>query len=503
MSKPEPADQSPSRDLLVPVLDLSQGAPDSVVLGTWHMALSNLASAEIPHQLFGLWVFPERGGAILLGPEALAQDNLAIPGPDPHLAQDQLFELEETLRRARYASAVAVPVRTAVRDVGLLLLGTFEGGAYGPSAARAMVRLAEQLAAPFQALGTVLIGDGVASASSSEGSVASLVADLANAAPSGPELVRRLSGLLHPRVPHDRFDVILFANRERTALPLSGLSGRRRWGAGSSTWTDLAKLLDEMLGPEPSVSIANLPADAPGLGWPGGGAPGVGPTRIASVVAARLTLGGESAGLVVAGHVSPGLYRPADEEVLREAAAAVAGRVMSFRLESEAQVLRGQLEVLGAPTLPVLRAAEALAGTAHLGEALSRFEREVRDVIGETRISYLLRVGELDIVEISAETIRPLADLVPVAIELSDARGIMEEGRTWSHEFREAGERLVIALRVADRTIGAMVVDAPRFESARESAAAAQQFAAILAPHLELLRRTTSVRPAVPAVRRT
>ena len=57
---------SDSVDVLVPVPDLSSGPPDPVALATWHMALSNLVGAEIPHQLLGLWLFPERGGAVLL-----------------------------------------------------------------------------------------------------------------------------------------------------------------------------------------------------------------------------------------------------------------------------------------------------------------------------------------------------------------------------------------------------------------------------------------------------
>ncbi len=492
----------PNQDFLVPVLDLSS-PPDPVAITSWHMALSNLVAPEIPHQLLGLWVFPERGGSLLLGPEALAQDSLSIPDPAPTLSQDQLFDLEETLRRAKYASAAAIAIRAGSRDVGLLVVGTFEAGVYGPAAARAMIRLGERLAPTLETLGKLLVSGPPARAPSDEVSFAAVVADLANQAPSGPELVRQLSGLLHRHVPHDRLEVLVYANAQRTALPLSGLSGRRRWGAGTSTWSDLARLFDEIVGADASATIPNLPAEAPGLTWPGGLSGGSGPARIASVAVARLTLGGEPIGLLVLGHVGQGLYRPVDEAILTEAAAVIAGRVMAFRLDTESQSLRGQLEILQAPSLPVLRAAEILASTAHLGEALHRFDREVNEVVPHQGAAFLLRVSESEVIEFTADTLRPLADLASTPIDASLARTVLTEGSPWSVDQGGEEDHLIVALRVAGRVIGALVLKATRFESPRDAAAMTQQFAAVLAPHLELLRRTAGARAGQPAARRT
>jgi hypothetical protein len=500
-----PTHAVPNRDLLVPVLDLSSGPPDPVAITTWHMALSNLVAPEIPHQLLGLWIFPERGGPVLLGPDGLAQDSIPLPEPAPTLTQDQLFDLEEVLRRAKYASATAVAIRAATRDVGLMVFGTFEAGAYGPGAARAMARLGEMLAGPLEALAGLLVGDPATEPHrDEEASFASVIAELANQAPSGSELVRRLSGLLHPQVPHDRLEILIFANGQRTALPLSGLSGRRRWGTGSSTWSDLARLFDEILGTDPSGSIPNLATEAPGLTWPGSGSgTSTGPVRIGSVGVARLTLGGEQIGLLVVGHAGQGLYRPVDESVLSEAAAVIAGRVLAFRLETESQSLRGQLEVLQSPSLPVLRAAEALAGTAHLGEALHRFDREVNELVPHRTIAFLLRVTETEVVEFGPDTLRPLADLAPIAIEASAAKSVLQDGRPWTVDQGTEQDTLTVALKVADRVIGAMVLTTGRLESPRDAAAMAHQFASILAPHLELLRRATGSRATAPAFKRS
>lgn len=484
----------PMGDLLVPVLDLTAGAPDPVSIATWHLALSNLIGTELPHQLLALWVFPERGGVILLGPEALAQDHLEIAIPDPHLGQDQLFELEETFRRAKYASSVAVPVRTGTRDVGVLVIGTFEPGSYGPAAARGLHQLAERLAPSLTTLGSLLTAGGEpVDPTLDEDTLPAAVARTVSDAPTGPELVRRLSGLLHPHLPHDRLEILAIANGTRAAIPLSGLTGRRRWGAGSTTWGDVTQLLTELMGDQATVTVDNLGSEAPGLTLPGGGG---GAHRVAAVIAARLMLGSELVGMIVMGHAVQGLYRAQDELTLERVAGLVGARVAAFRLESEVQALRGQLEVLQAPSLPVLRAAESLGSTAHLGEALHRFAAEVREVLPHDRIRFLLRLSDEGCVELSPETIRPLADLPLLLIHDLPARAVLENERPWTLTHRHESEGIAVGLRVAGRVIGAMIVEASHFDGPREAAAVAQQFATVIAPHLELVRRSATARTA-------
>ncbi len=476
-----------ARTLFVPVLDLSGGLPDPVAISTWHMALSNLVGSELPHQLFGLWVFPDRGGVVLLGPDDLAQDRLQVPVPDPFLTQDQLFDLEETLRQAKYASAAAIPIRTEGRDVGLLLIGTFEPGAYAAAAARLLRQLAAKLGPALAALGTMVTAAGnAAPPPADEENLTDAILAVVDDAPTGPELIRRLSGLIHTHVPHDRLEIVAYANGSKAAIPLSGQAGRRRWGAATSTWGDVVKLLNEFMGDQPTASIVNLAAEAPGLTLPGASG---GPGRIGSVLGARLTLGGEPIGMIVAGHAAQDLFRNRDEAILERVARVVAPRIAAFRLESEAQGLRGQLEVLQAPSLPVLRAADSLATTAHLGEALHRFAAEVREVVPHDQIRFQLRISEDDAVELTPDTIRPLPDLPLLPIAELGARAVLENERPWTLIHRHDIEGLAVALRVAGRVSGAMVLESPHFEGPRDAAAVAQQFAAVAAPHLELLRR--------------
>ena len=49
---------------LVPILRLDDGGDDADALATWHQALSNALSAEVPHDLLALWLYPTRGGAV-------------------------------------------------------------------------------------------------------------------------------------------------------------------------------------------------------------------------------------------------------------------------------------------------------------------------------------------------------------------------------------------------------------------------------------------------------
>ena len=75
---------------LVPILRAGEGQVDPVALATWHEALSNTLSVEVPHDLLGLWLYPIQGGVVLLGPSGLAQDDLMIPIPTPYLKPEQL-----------------------------------------------------------------------------------------------------------------------------------------------------------------------------------------------------------------------------------------------------------------------------------------------------------------------------------------------------------------------------------------------------------------------------
>src|ERR1051325_5166653 len=143
-------------DPLVPLLPLEGGALDPVALSMWHLALGAAIGVEVPHDLFALWLFPVSGGVVLIGPDALALDRVDVPPPAPRLRQDQLYQLEEVLRHAKYASAIALPVQDGERDLGVMLLGSFDTAAFGPAEALALHRLAGRLVPALTRLAEVM-----------------------------------------------------------------------------------------------------------------------------------------------------------------------------------------------------------------------------------------------------------------------------------------------------------------------------------------------------------
>ena len=352
------ADMNPARrstsgaagDPLVPFLPLEGGAPDPVALSMWYLALGQATAMEVPHDLFALWLFPASGGVVLLGPEALALDHVTVPPPSPHLLQDEVYQLEELLRRAKYASAIGVPVRGAGRDVGVILLGSFARSAFGPGEALALSRLAASLLPAFTLLAELLPSAAPHAALEpmmSREAVPDHLARVASEAASGPDLVRRASGVLYPLLPHDRLEILIADPVNGTLAPLSANLPRRRSCEGAS---------DAGAAVEPFQAIAarfeggatllvdDLTEGDRGVEWllagRGGGAPGR-PAR--ALLGARLEVGGTLVGHLLLASVAPDAYRPEEELTLALAARLLAPRVAGLRLQAELEALRARL----------------------------------------------------------------------------------------------------------------------------------------------------------------
>src|SRR5262245_45601396 len=140
-----PPTTSAQRGLLVPVLRTEDGPPDVVAVAAWHLALSNLIGVEVPHDLLALWVFPERGGVVLLAPHELGLDNLDLPTSAPFLSLHDLFLLEERIRQAGYRSVLAVPIRTTGRDLGLAVFAHLQPVKFGAVEAMRLTAMMRQV----------------------------------------------------------------------------------------------------------------------------------------------------------------------------------------------------------------------------------------------------------------------------------------------------------------------------------------------------------------------
>lgn len=479
-------------DALVPVLQLEGSAPDPVALSTWHLALASSVAVEVPHDLFALWVFPASGGAVLLGPSALAHDRVSVPVPSPLLLQDDLYQLEEILRRARYASVIAVPIRHEARDAGVMLLGSFTRAAFGPPQAIALYRLAGRLAPTFGELAASL--PAVAAHAALEPSMTGeeLPEHLARAAcdsVSGPDLVRRASGVLYALLPHDRLEILVPGAAGNAFVPLSGISPRRRWSrAGGGGRPEAYADIVARFGEQETLLLEDLAQLESDSEWPvgSGGGPAL-PAR--SLLGARLTVAGQCAGYLILGSVARDAYRPEDEDTLALAGLILAPRVAALRT-SESEARTGPVS---SRELPLVRAADVLASTAHLGQGLAGFAAELSRLLPHQGISLHLRRGEDEVIALDPGAPRPFADLPPIAVSAFEGAELLRGEREWLVRELDGAEEVLVPLRVAGRTVGTLGVRSTAFGSARSAAAVARQFADVLAPHLELLRRSASV----------
>lgn len=473
-------------DALVPVLRLEGGAPDPVALSTWHLALAASTAVAIPHDLFALWVFPASGGAVLLGPAALAKDKLAVAVPTPWVQQDELYRLEVVLRRAQYASVIAVPVRGAGRDVGLMLLGGFTPGGFGPAQALALYRLAARLEPSLSELAAALPAVAAHAALEPSMSGEELPEHLARAAcdaVSGADLVRRVSGVLYPLLPHDRLEILIPGATDSSFVPLSGAPSRRRWGRSGGRLEPYADIVARF-GNEETLLLEDL-GQLDASEWPvGGGAGPVIPAR--AVLGARLRVAGQCVGYLLLGSVASDAYRPDDEELLALAGLILAPRVTALRVETEphsAPPSPGQL--------PLVRAAEVLATTAHLGQGLAGFAAELGQLLPHQGLSVHLRRGEEEVIALDPTAPRPLADLPGVPLPEFGGAAILSGEEDWLVHRVDELDEVMVPLRVAGRRMGTLGVRSQSFDSYLSAAAITQQFADVLGPHLELLRRGT------------
>jgi hypothetical protein len=481
---------------LVPILRLDQGAGDPDSLATWHQALSNALAGDVPHDLLGLWLFPNAGGMVLLGPEALAQDDLAVPLPSPQLPPDQLVILEEIVRDAGYRSTASFPVRFGRRDVGLMLVASLEAGRYRGMDLMVLRLAAQRLAPSLGRLARQWGGTGVAQGHGPE-RIATLLDRLAEASAIGatpPRFVAALSQALEPLIPHDRLEVML-------AGPGGGSHYRLGEHLGGPLWSDPSLVLEAK-----SLDLAGL-AEPHGrllLGdagrdsrWPRGyftvaDPPGA---ELRAVVGARATGPTRLTTYLLLGSVGPDLYDEPDAELLSRVAMLIAPHV-ALLVEQAARERETPAEPAQQPS-PLLEISEVLALGADPNDATRRVAELAGRFLPFDELHFALRLSEGDrVVLLDPGERRPLPDLASVPVA-GTALGQVLQGELPDHFALAQGEaRLIVPLRVAGRVHGALVLTAaPPAVLNRAHAEPAQRLADVIAPHLELLRRAAMLPP--------
>ncbi len=491
--------QQPGSELpLIPLIRADDAARDPVVLATWHAALSNALGVELPHTLLALWLYPSAGGVILLAPEELAQDQLAVPIPDPHLTDAETGSLGLTVQRA-YPSVLCVPIRFERRDVGLMLLAELQPDRYGDAERALAARVATALAPTFARLARrwTPAGDG-------RDFTAAVTAAWGDAR-SPRDFFRTVSQALEPRLPHDVLEVLVPAPGGGDQYRLAGHWGPPPWSDPNLVigrdQLDLASLFA-------GESVIRLPDATLHDLWPASLfadelAPG---QTIRSVLATRVMAGGHLAAHLVIGSAVADLYQGDDAGLIQELGRLLAPQIEAFVLASQIHVLRRQLGAVRAAPSHRARVADMLATTAQLADATRRLADEVRAMVPCDRMAIAVRMVEDDrVVLLEPGEKRHLADLplLPVAGTAL--------GRVLRHELADAvtetpkDTELIVPLRAGGRTVGALVITARGLGAiSRDDVAQLQQLADIVAPHVELARRQALMpAPVVPGWKRT
>jgi GAF domain-containing protein len=494
-------DASPLQPLpLIPLLRAGEGVPDRDVLATWHEALAESIGVELPHDLFALWLYPPGGGADLIGPEALAEDELPVPLPHPRVTDEQANELGAVVARAGYGSVVSLAIRFGSADVGLLLVASLTPNRYG-AAERALLgraadaiaptlaRITQQQAAPRPASG----GD--------------LGAELAHAwieARSPRDFFALASEVLGRSLPHEVFEVLIPG-------PAPGQQYRLGSHADGPPWADPQLAIGKdrldlfgLFGGEPTLEVVDAAADSrlpPDL-FAEELAAG---QRIRSLLGVRVTSAGHLAGHVLVGASRPGLYRSEDLTTLTRLGHILGPKIDGYVLTSQLNVLRKQLVTLRSAPAHLSRVADMLATTAQFAEATRRLAEETRSMLPCERLTLAVRLTDVDrVVLIEPGENKHWADLPLVPISGTPLGRVLNgEAGDVVTETPKVTE-LIVPLRVAGRTVGALVLAARGFGTiGRSDVAPAQQLADLVAPYVELVRRAVMLpAPVSPSWKR-
>lgn len=487
-----PPSTSAHRGLLVPVLRTEDGPPDVVAVTAWHLALSNLIGVEVPHDLLALWVFPERGGVVLLAPHELGRDNVELAPATPFVSQHDLFLLEERIRQAGYRSVLAVPIRRSDRDLGLAVFSHLQPAKFGAVEAMRLTAMMRQVVPTFLALSAAppLAFAAGPAANVTATNAPEAVARAAAEGETGPEVLRLVSGVLQVLVPHDRIEVALPGTNGTWAL-LSGAPEGKRWGESTGEVSQTVTGFIARAGEDDTIAIGDL--RALGLSWPAyretrsSG-------RVRALIGVRLSVAGTEDSWLLLGGAAPDIYRAVDRDVLRTIAPVMALRVQGLRASLSAEVARSQAATSQVSQSRATRIASSLAGTAHWGDAVTYFVKDLRESLGYQDARFILRFGDGRLVIVPAGDLRPLASLPSSEIDGSGLEALFE-GIAPFMVAGDNGNDLLVPLRVAGRVIGALELIEGTLVASGHPVSAAQLFADLIAPHLELVRRSAIESP--------
>jgi GAF domain-containing protein len=488
---------------LVPILRIDEGKVDAVALATWHEALSNTLAVEVPHDLMGLWLYPSHGGVVLVGPAALAQDDLVIPVPSPYLKPEQLAVLEEIIVDAGYPSATCLPIRFGKRDVGLMLVADLQPQRYGP-VERVVLQCVAQRVGPM--LGRIARQWTPAAGPSSrqQERIAGLLETVVRANREGNTPQRFIAAIgsgLAPLLPHEHIELLVQDESGGQYFRLGEHSGGPLWADPSLVISRDHLDVADIFGARSRLLVGDIYEDDR---WPRGFLTATEPpgADIRAVAGARLNLRGKSPAYLMVGSIGPDLYGAEDVELLVLLGGLILPQIAEFLRVPEPRALATNPSPAPGPAELLLKIAGALATMTDAAAATRLIALEGAGILPFERMTFALRLTDSDRVVVLQPGGRS-AVLVPGA-ETAMAQ-VLSGGLPYVVGEAAGESRLVVPLRVTGRVQGALVFTAALTCAWTESHVdGAQRLADIVAARLDLFRRSSfRAPPYVPGWRRT
>ena len=492
---------------LVPILRVEGDQLDSVALATWHEALSNTVSVEVPHDLMALWLYPASGGVVLLGPAELAQDDLAIPEPSPHLKPEQLSQLEQVVLKAGYKSVACLPVVFSKRDVALLLVADLQRDRYG-AIERVVLQCVTGSIAPM--LGRIARQWAPVEGSSArqQERIVGLLETLAQANRSSGTPQRFLGATsrgLGPLLPHEYLELLVSDNVGERYFRLSEHPAGPLWQDASLIISREHLDIAAIFGSEDRLLVGDTYGDDR---WPRGFLTSSEPagSDIRGLLGARINLRGNVRGYLLVGSIGPDLYCEEDAELLVLLAGLIAPQIGSFLTAEEAPPLVSQSAETNSHAELLFRIAGLLATTSDPAVATELIAAEARAAIPYDKLSFALRMTQTDrVILLEPGEKRTLAHLPLISVGGTPLGKILQGDLPCAFTQHGTETRMIVPLRVAGRIHGALVFSSERPGALTEHhVLTAQHLADIVAAHLELLRRGAMLpQPTVSRWRQT
>jgi GAF domain-containing protein len=504
----EPGDDplsSTGSEPLVPILRVEEGKVDPVALATWHEALSNTLSIEVPHDLMGLWLYPAHGGVVLLGPEALAKDDLVIPVPAPYLKPEQLSLLEEIVVDAGYRSATCLPVRFGKRDVGLLLVADLQAERYGP-VERVVLQCVAQRVGPMLGRIARQWTPAAGPTSRQQERIAGLLETVARANREGSTPQRFIAAIgngLAPLLPHEHIELLV---QDEAGAQYFRLGDH----PGGPLWTDPSLVISGdhldvagIFGARSRLLVSDTYEDER---WPRGFFTAAEPAGadIRAVAGARLNLKGKSSAYLLVGSIGQDLYGDEDVELLVLLGGLILPQIAEFLRvpESEPRAAGAKPTPAGGASEVLLKIAGALATMNEPAAATRLIAIEGASILPFDTMVFVLKLTDSGRVVVLQPGERRAALLSRAGTTLAD---VLSGGLPYAVGETSGQSRLVVPLRVAGRVHGALLFTAALTSAWDEAhVQGAQSLADIVAAHLDLLRRSAfRAPPYVPGWKRT